>query len=178
MPRISALPRQRVHVGFDRIVDAKIDNLEPGAFHHHADKVLADVVDVAFDGADHHLADRAGAGFGQKRLAGCHAALHRICASRTSGTNRMPSRKSSPTIVMPPTSASVRTRYGFPFALQQDVDALPRSLPSGRRRGRRTSVDELFVVQFRRMMSSSSAMSRFSTALSIPDEPVAAKGQC
>ena len=32
-----------------------------------------------------------------------------LAASSTSGTNRMPSRKSMPTIVMPPTSASVST---------------------------------------------------------------------
>ena len=35
-----------------------------------------------------------------------------LAASRTSGTNRMPSRKSIPTILMPPTSASFRTRSG------------------------------------------------------------------
>ena len=33
-----------------------------------------------------------------------------LAASSTSGTNRMPSRKSTPTMVMPPTSASVSTR--------------------------------------------------------------------
>ena len=33
-----------------------------------------------------------------------------LAASSTSGTNRMPSRKSMPTMVMPPTSASVSTR--------------------------------------------------------------------
>jgi hypothetical protein len=31
------------------------DDAEPCAFHHHADKVLADVVNVALDRADHHL---------------------------------------------------------------------------------------------------------------------------
>ena len=47
-----------------------------------------------------------------------------LAASRTSGTNRIPSRKSMPTIRMPSTSASSRTRVGRPAAAEQDVGAL------------------------------------------------------
>ena len=47
-----------------------------------------------------------------------------LAARRTSGTNRMPSRKSMPTIFMPATSASSRTRVGRPAAAEQDVRAL------------------------------------------------------
>jgi hypothetical protein len=46
----------RGQVLLDRVVDAEVDDFEARAFHHHADEVLADVVDVALDGADHHLA--------------------------------------------------------------------------------------------------------------------------
>ena len=47
-----------------------------------------------------------------------------FAASSTSGTNRMPSRKSIPTIRMPSTSASFSTRVGGPPAAEQDVRAL------------------------------------------------------
>jgi hypothetical protein len=51
---------------------------EAGAFHHHRDQVLADVVDVALDGADHHLADGFDARFGEERPQDFHPAFHRI----------------------------------------------------------------------------------------------------
>ena len=47
-----------------------------------------------------------------------------LAASRTSGTNRMPSRKSMPTIFMPATSASSRTLVGAEAAAEQDVRPL------------------------------------------------------
>ena len=47
-----------------------------------------------------------------------------LAARRTSGTNRMPSRKSMPTIFMPATSASSRTRVAEPAAAEQDVRPL------------------------------------------------------
>ena len=47
-----------------------------------------------------------------------------LAASRTSGTNRIPSRKSMPTMRMPSTSASSSTRVGGPAAAEQDVRAL------------------------------------------------------
>ena len=43
---------------------------------------------------------------------------------RTSGTNRMPSRKSIPTMRMPLDQRVGQDRVGSPAALQQDVDAL------------------------------------------------------
>ena len=69
---------QRVEVFVDRVVDAQVNHLEAGTFHHHADQVLADVVDVALDSADHHLADRWHAGFGQQGAQDFHPAFHRI----------------------------------------------------------------------------------------------------
>ena len=47
-----------------------------------------------------------------------------LAASSTSGTNRMPSRKSMPTMRMPSTSAFGQHLVGRPAALQQDVDGL------------------------------------------------------
>ncbi len=68
----------RLQIVLDRVVDPDIDHLEPGAFHHHRDEVLADVVDVALDGADHHLADLRRAGFGKQRPEDEHAGLHGV----------------------------------------------------------------------------------------------------
>ena len=47
-----------------------------------------------------------------------------LAASSTSGTKRMPSRKSMPTIRMPSTSASFSTSSGVPAAAEQEVGAL------------------------------------------------------
>ena len=68
----------RVQIILDRIVDAEVDDVEAGAFHHHADEVLADVVDVALDGADDHLALLGRAGGGEQRAQDEHAGLHRV----------------------------------------------------------------------------------------------------
>ena len=65
---------------FDRVVDADVEHLEAGAFEHHANQVLADVVDIALDRADDHLADRFHARFGKQWAQDRHAALHRICS--------------------------------------------------------------------------------------------------
>ena len=62
----------------DRIVDAEVDHLEARTFHHHADEVLADVVNVALDGADHHLAQARRAGGDEQRAEDEHAGLHGI----------------------------------------------------------------------------------------------------
>ena len=62
----------------DRVVDAEVDHLEAGTFHHHADEVLADVVDVALDGADHHLALARGTRGDEQRTEDEHAGLHRV----------------------------------------------------------------------------------------------------
>ena len=69
---------ERVQVLVDVAVDAEVDHLEPGTLHHHADQVLADVVDVALDGADHHLADLRRPGLDQQRAQDRHAGLHRV----------------------------------------------------------------------------------------------------
>ena len=59
-----------------RHVRAQVDDLEAGAFEHHGDQVLADVVQVALDGADDDLAGRRRAARGQVRLEDRQAALH------------------------------------------------------------------------------------------------------
>ena len=69
---------ERREVVLDRVVDAEVDDLEPGALEHHRHEVLADVVDVALHGADHDLADALGAGLGQQRSKDRHARLHRV----------------------------------------------------------------------------------------------------
>ena len=69
---------QGVDKGIDIAVDAEVNHFESCTFHHHADQVLADVVDVAFDGADNHFADRLGAGSSEYRFQKRHAGLHRI----------------------------------------------------------------------------------------------------
>ena len=68
----------RREIFLDPVVDAEIDDLESRPFHHHADEVLADVVNVAFHGADHHLADLRRAGLGEQRPQDRHAGLHGV----------------------------------------------------------------------------------------------------
>ena len=68
----------RLEIFVDAIVDAEIEHFEAGALHHHADEILADVVDVALDGADHHLAHFRRAGRREKGAQDRHAGLHRI----------------------------------------------------------------------------------------------------
>ena len=70
--------RDRLEIIVDAVVDAEVDDLESRALHHHADKILADVVDVALDGADHHLAHFRRAGRRQKGAKDRHAGLHRV----------------------------------------------------------------------------------------------------
>src|SRR3546814_19883677 len=62
----------------DRVVDAEVDDFEAGAFHHHRDEVLADVVDVALHGADHHGAELRRPGLRQLRAQDVHADLHGV----------------------------------------------------------------------------------------------------
>ena len=68
----------RRQIFLDAVVDADVEHLEAGALHHHADEVLADVVDVALDGADHHLAHLRRAGGDQQRAQDRHSRLHRV----------------------------------------------------------------------------------------------------
>gem|GEM_PF-6812572 len=63
---------------FDGVVDSEVDDVEAGTFHHHADKVLADVVNVALDGTNHHLALLRRAGGGKQRAQDVHPSLHRV----------------------------------------------------------------------------------------------------
>ncbi len=65
MPRMSVFVSSMASDSSRRVVDAKVDHFKARAFHHHGDKVLADVVDVAFDRADDHLPDAWRACFGQ-----------------------------------------------------------------------------------------------------------------
>ena len=78
MPRMSGFSLRWRQIGFDRVVDAEVDDIEASTFHHHADQVLADIVNVALDCADDHLALFWGAGGGKQRAQDEHAGLHRI----------------------------------------------------------------------------------------------------
>ena len=115
MPRMSGLCLlERREVLLDRVVDAEIDDLEAGALEHHRDQVLADVVNVALDRADDDLADRLGtpvSASSGRRIS--MPPFIEFAASSTSGTNRMPSRKSMPTMRMPSTRASFSTFSAF-----------------------------------------------------------------
>ena len=71
-------------------VDAEVEHLEPGAFEHHRDEVLADVVDVALDRADDDLADRLRAGLGEQRPQDRHAGLHRVRGEQHLGDEQDP----------------------------------------------------------------------------------------
>ena len=64
----------------NRIVDAKIDHLKTGTFHHHANEVFADIVNIALDSADDHFANFRRAGFHEQRPQNEHASLH--CVGR------------------------------------------------------------------------------------------------
>jgi hypothetical protein len=57
-------------------VHAEVDDLEPGALHHHGDEVLADVVQVALDGAEDKGALRLGPALGEVRLQDRHPGAH------------------------------------------------------------------------------------------------------
>ncbi len=69
--------------------------------------------------------------------------------SSTSGTKRIPSRKSMPTIRMPSTSASARTRSGAPTAVEEDRRALDDLLGQAVVEVVVHLLDELVVVQGR-----------------------------
>jgi hypothetical protein len=108
----------------DRVVDADIDHLEPGAFHHHRDEVLADVVDVALDRADDHLALLGRAGLGQQRLQHRHPGLHRVGGQKHFGDEQ----DAVAEIVAHDLHAGDQRLgqhvIGLPAALEQDVRAL------------------------------------------------------
>ncbi len=100
-------------------------HLEAGALEHHRHEVLADVVDVALDGADHDLADPLGAPVSAssgRRIS--IPAFIAFAASSTSGTKRMPSRKSIPTMRMPFDERVVQHLVGRPVPLEQDLGPL------------------------------------------------------
>ena len=106
-----------------RVVDADVDDLEAGAFHHHGDQVLADVVDVALDGADDHLADPRGAGLDQQRAQDEHAGLHGI-----GGKQHFRHEQDAVAEIDADDAHAFHQRLGEqlvggPAALQQDVDA-------------------------------------------------------
>ena len=59
-------------------IDAQINHLIPGAFHHHPHQILADIMQVAFDGADNkHTAPLGGSGF-KMRFKLVHTGRHRF----------------------------------------------------------------------------------------------------
>ena len=67
-------PEELLNVG----VDPEVDDLEAGAFEHHPDQVLADVVDVALHGSYYHLAYGLSTGLGQQWSEDGHASFHGV----------------------------------------------------------------------------------------------------
>ncbi len=114
----------RLEIVLDGIVDAEVDDLEAGAFHHHADEVLADVVDVALHGADDHLADLRSAGLGQQRAQDEHARLHGVGRHQHFGHEE----DAVPEVLADDAHALDERRgqnlIGRPFASQEDAHAL------------------------------------------------------
>mmetsp|Transcript_23492 Transcript_23492/g.41379 ORF Transcript_23492/g.41379 Transcript_23492/m.41379 type:complete len:269 (-) Transcript_23492:92-898(-) len=112
----------RFEVVFDRVVDAKVDHLETGPFHHHRNKVLADVVDVAFDCADDHLAHAGCAGFGQQRFQDGHATFHCVGGQQHFGHKQNPVAEVRADDRHSAHKGFGQDIIGLPFALQQNVD--------------------------------------------------------
>ncbi|ESY73500.1 hypothetical protein X743_11370 [Mesorhizobium sp. LNHC252B00] len=105
------------------IVDAEVDDVEAGALHHHADKVLANVVDVALDGADHHLALLRRAGGGEQRTQDEHPGLHGVGRQQHFGNEQDAVAK-----ILADDAHAFDQRFGEhlvgrPAALEQDVGA-------------------------------------------------------
>ena len=115
---------ERRQVFLDRVVDAEVDHFEAGAFHHHRDQVLADVVDVALDGADHHLADRLDAGLGEQRPQDLHAALHRVGGEQHFGHEQDAVAEIDADDAHALDQRVVQHRLGPPAARQEDVRRL------------------------------------------------------
>ena len=102
----------------------EVEHLEPGALEHHADEVLADVVDVALDGADHDLADRLGAGLGEERPQDRHAGLHRVRGEQHLGDEQDPVAEVDADDLHAGNQRVVENPRRFPAAPEQDVRAL------------------------------------------------------
>ena len=65
-----------------RDIDTGVHNLEAGAFEHHADEVLADVMQVALDCADDGGGQRLHASRHEFGLQNFHAGLHGACGNQ------------------------------------------------------------------------------------------------
>jgi hypothetical protein len=118
---------QRFQIFLDRVVDAEVDDVEAGAFHHHADEVLADVVDVALDGADHHLADASARRWRRAAAQDRHAGLHRVGRQQ-----HLRHEQDAVAEVGADDAHAFDQRLGqhlvgHPAAFEQDVVCLPRS---------------------------------------------------
>ena len=123
MPRIVGLCSPAPPDTSRPVVDADVDDLEAGAFHHHADQVLADVVDVALDGADHHGALLGRAGFSQQRTQDNHTALHGVGCQK-----HLWNKQDAVTEIDADNTHAFDKRFGqnpvrLPLALQQNIDA-------------------------------------------------------
>ena len=102
-------------------VDAQVDDLEAGSFEHHADEVLADVVDVALDGPEDHLADRLDPGLGQERPEDGHAALHRVRGEQDLGHEQDAVTEVDPDDPHPLDERRVEDPLGAPPPAEEDV---------------------------------------------------------
>ena len=112
-----------IDVIFDRVVDAKVDDLEAGPLHHHRHKVLADVVDVALHRSDYHLAHAGRAGFRKQGLQDRHPRLHGIGGQKNLGHEQDAIAKVVADNFHAANQGFGQNAVGFPAAFQKDVGA-------------------------------------------------------
>jgi hypothetical protein len=110
-------------VALDRVVDTEVDHLEPGAFEHHRDEVLPDVVDVALDGADHDLAHPVGARLREERPEHLHPRLHGIGGEEHLGNEEDAVAEVDADDPHPLDEGVAQRLLGRPAALEQDLRA-------------------------------------------------------
>ena len=131
---------ERGEVLLDRVVDAEVDDLEAGALEHHRRRGSCRCRGCrpsrCRSRSCRSAATPVSASSG-RRIA--MPAFIAFAASSTSGTNRMPSRKSMPDDPHALDEGLVQHAVGAPAAAEQDVGALRDLVGAARRRGRRAS---------------------------------------
>ena len=125
-----------------------VHDLEAGALHHHADQVLADVVDVTLDGADDHLAHRLGACLRQQRPQDSHAALHGVRGEQHLGHEQDPVAKVDADDGHAAHQGVVQDLVRRPAPLEQDLRAFDDLVPEAVVQIVVHLLDQFLVVEF------------------------------
>mmetsp|Transcript_5755 Transcript_5755/g.10013 ORF Transcript_5755/g.10013 Transcript_5755/m.10013 type:complete len:234 (+) Transcript_5755:258-959(+) len=146
---VGLLGFQCLQVAFHGVVNSKVHDLESRAFHHHRDKVLADIMNVAFHRANHHLADTRRAGFDQQRLEDRHAALHRVGGHQDLGHEKDTVAEVITNDGHAPHQCLGQDTVGLPLALEQDIHTFLNLFLEAVVEVVEHLRDEVLVVQFR-----------------------------